>query len=367
MWRRYSDSWGYDPSVRKPEFDEDEGYGKQERKAKKYEDTVSENSVEDNKSVDSETIAELPKPIEKVRETPTTSPTKKTIKKDNIKKIDLGAALHYGKDSNSSAQTPQKTTISNNHSNQLLLDDIFNSVAQQTNQTDANLLNNTNLNNNLFNNNNINVKSNSEEFADFSAFQSSATGTQSSLEDDFADFATALPTAMPTQPPAQSQNILPDVFSASSNPFIGGVSSTISPLSPMQSVSAPMVSPLDSFDILTPMPSSVVGSTSGSSIDLFGTSGTMPVTSADSGVPQNNTWSDLSKNVNISVDNLMGSKYEKQTAPSMNQLAKQVNHLSLGSVPQTNNSFGRGVSPISAQQPFAQQIPFGNGLNISQH
>ena len=360
LYRRYSDSWGYDPPVRKSELDEDENYGKPERKTKKYEDTVSENSVEDNKSVDSETIAEINKPTERVKETQATSPTKKTVKKENIKKIDLGAALHFGKDSNSSAQTSSLAQPSNTtkNSNQLLLDDIFNSGPETVNHSTKLTSNDTNSTNLLYNNNNnINLKSNSEDFADFSAFQSPTTGTESSAEDDFADFATALP----TQPAQSSQNILSDVFSQPSNPFVGGVASPMSPLSPMQPLPATLGSPLgDSLgDILTPMPTSMTGSTSSPSLDLFGNPG-LKADSANSGVFQNNTWSDLSKNVNISVDNLMGSKYERQTAPSMNQLANKVNNLSIGPTAVPPNSLGAGLSPVSPQQPFAQQIPFGN-------
>ena len=354
---RYSDSW-YDPPVHKSEFDDDNSFSKSERnekRVKKYEDSISENSVEDNKSNDSETIAEIGKPVDKPNSFSVQSP-KKSVKKTEVKKIDLGAAINFGKDNSPTKHTSDieqsfvgSAKVSDNKSNEQLLDEIFNSGSDSVPNNNSNLNNNSfNLNNNLINNNNNNViKNSSEDFADFSSFESKSNAINNT-SDDFADFATA----MTTQTIPTATTGLSDVFLQPTNPF--GVNSTL-PLNPM---SSPNSSALLG-DIMTPM------AVSGRPNDLFSDFSSKPI-SAENNIYQNNTWSDLSRNVNISVDNLMGSKYENKSVPSMNQLAQQVNHLTLGPLgsPTTptmrpTQGFSAGMSPTSVQQPFAQQMPFG--------
>lgn len=343
--------------------------GKTDKKAKKYEDSVSENSIEDNKSNDSESIGEMVKPIEKINNISTVSPKKTMKKTENVKKIDLGAALHYGKDDISPTKQSSGLTdelsfetnnkIPENKSNEQLLDEIFNSGSDSVQNNSSHFsINNNKLNNNqiITNNNNNNIIKNNlmEQFADFSSFDSKSNAINSS-SDDFADFATALTTPQTSTQTAQSsQNVLSEVFLQSSNPFVGNTS----PVNPLESLSAQNSSDILG-DVLTPMP---VNSNARPTELLTNWCGTQPP-GPESMVSQNNTWSDLSKNVNINVDNLMGSKYERHSVPSMNQLAQKVNNLSLGSpnapIVRPTASFNSGVTPVSAQQPFAQQMPFG--------
>ena len=73
----------------------------------------------------------------------------------------------------------------------------------------------------------------------------------------------------------------------------------------------------------------------------------------------NNTWSDLTSNVNINVDNLLGTKYEKQTAPSMNQLAAGITNLNLSpthSQSKVNYTQQRAqpIQPLIPQQTISE-------------
>ncbi|CAG2102635.1 unnamed protein product [Medioppia subpectinata] len=436
LQNKYNDGW-YDPPSRKQDFDE-ENYGRSERKPKKFEDNVSENSFEDKpESFDSESLGEsvilfvipfsvhsplfllIVLPIVRiVRIFALMSPMgwrrfrcprvqmglqnkyndgwydppsrkqlkllllipaslafgffklllhslfdasavspKRTVKKDTVKKIDMGAAVNFGKnDTNSThkhtsglVETEPSVGNSNNvnqnqKSSELLLEEIFNTTADVFTSS-VNNNNNLNLTKNLMNSNN-NINNNSlEDFADFTAFQSTSVANNSSV-DEFADFTTALgPTAAQTSQNLLSDNSFP---MQSTNPF-GGTASTLSsmPLSPLMS-SNPM------SGVLTPTPTNAPMNASANSTDMFSSFDDKDV-SASTNVSQNNTWSDLSKNVNINVDNLMGSKYEKQNAPSMNQLARQVNNLSVGPSAQPpmspTNHFGFGLTPTPMQRP----------------
>ena len=73
----------------------------------------------------------------------------------------------------------------------------------------------------------------------------------------------------------------------------------------------------------------------------------------------NNTWSGLTSNVNINVDNLLGTKYEKQTAPTMNQLAAGITNLNLSpthSQSKVNYTQQRAqpIQPLIPQQTISE-------------
>jgi hypothetical protein len=352
---RYSDSW-YDPTRKKSDFEDssDNNFGKSERKTKKYEDSVSVNSNEENKNDFNESeVSSEPKLSNKINTdislaANTSKPTKKL---DQIKKIDMGAALNYGKQEGSSQAKQSNTSLfdtglslqnSNKatdvKSNEDLLNEIFN--------IDSNSSNNNINNNNLINNNNNNL----ESFADFTQFQSSSNVNNSS-NDEFADFATAF-----DAPVQASQNaLLSDsnlLLMQTSNPFIHNDSS-MAPLQPspvmttnqFPAVMSPTIPFNQTFTVQSSQPT-----------DLFSNIDANQRSDANN-ASVNNTWSDLSGNVNISVDNLLGSKYEKQSAPTMNQLAQGFNNLSFGPqvYTQTNN-FGGGLSPVSPQRPITQSF-----------
>ncbi len=285
----------------------------------------------------------------------TSKPTKKL---DQIKKIDLGAALHYGKQEGSSQAKQSNTSLvdtglslenSNKatdvKSNEDLLNEIFN-IGSNPSPNNNNSSNNNINNNNLINNNNNNL----ESFADFTQFQSSSNVNNSS-NDEFADFATAFDAPVQTSQNAllSDNNLL---LMQSSNPFIDNNSS----MAPLQT--SPVTTANQFPDVMSPtIPFNQTFTVQSSpQTDLFSNIDAKQRSDANN-ASVNNTWSDLSGNVNISVDNLLGSKYEKQSAPTMNQLAQGFNNLSFGPqvYTQTNN-FGGGLSPVSAQRPITQSF-----------
>ncbi|XP_029650502.1 clathrin interactor 1 isoform X6 [Octopus sinensis] len=233
------------------------------------------------------------------------------------KKLDLGAAANYGKESN---QVPESS------GNYNLIDtvvpsasspgDIFTDFSDFKSSTSQNGVT-TDI-----------ASSNSNgDFGEFSAFQGvSATSVTSSSQSNFADFSkmntaasqnssSVQPVAASTTPSAD----LYDVFTAPvSNPASGGN------IPPMQAPN--LASPMNPSGTLTSQ------ITTGSAISMqtlsgmsLGTGtvpmqgiGMMPSTSSN-----NNTWTD-SSGLNISLESLNpNARFQKSTAPSMNQLQQQ--------------------------------------------
>ncbi|XP_054167037.1 clathrin interactor 1-like isoform X2 [Oppia nitens] len=355
---KYSDGWK-DPPTRKSDFDED--LDRSERKSKKFEDNVSENSFDDKPELnDKESSVDTTKASNKIsisrNDSSDVSP-KRTVKLDTIKKIDMGAAVNFGKIEGNS-QTNQmpnllSTTLpisgnSNKVNNEQLLEDIFSKTPDNVPTNNFNSFVNNNNNNkhltkNLMNSNNNGL----EDFADFSTFQSSCNVTNSSI-DEFADFATHMSAPSPAQ---SSQNLLSDntLFMQSSNPFLG-ITNSMSPM--MSSNTAGVMTPISSNPSHNLIAQSTDLLSNTDSVSNVITSGTIETLTS-----QNNTWSDLSKNININVDNLLSTKFEKQNVPTMNQLARQVNNISIkpttGQQPiSLTNNFGFGLTPQTIQRPL---------------
>jgi len=366
---RFSDSW-HDTPRRKNDFDDsDNNFSKSERRPKKYEDSVSNHSSEENKNDFNESDispTSESKPSNKINAdiASAASAGRSTKKLDNFKKIDLGAALNFGKTEGSSHPNQSSSLvdtglslensnkITQSKTNEDLLNEIFNAGSDPIpNNNNSN--NNFNINNNIINNNN-----NLENFADFIQFQSSTNESQSS-NDEFANFASAF-----TAPVQTSQNTLlsdsNSLLMQTTNPFIDNDSPSLDPLQASPFMMTSPVMPTNQFaDVMTPtipfnQPLTVQSSRP---TDLF-SNNDMKQGNVANNMSINNTWSDLSGNVNISVDNLLGSKYEKQSAPTMNQLAQSVSNLSVAGPGFTqSNNFPLGLSPVSAQRPITQQTP----------
>lgn len=230
---------------------------------------------------------------------------------ESIKKIDLGAANDFGKkESSKTKQTELIETESfetlniSKESNKDLLEDIFSSQTSSVN--------------------------NNDNFADFSQFQSGiSSNTKPTSGDEFADFTSAF--SVPTQPAVpnvqvpQVSQVMPPIQPANSlldsNPF-APVPAFTSPLQPTNQSSLLMQPPFDQ---------SLSSNQTNAAVDLFGTSGN-PASDNDLA---NNTWSNIKGNLNINVDNLLESKYERSIAPSMNQLAAGVGNMNIsGNLPQ---------------------------------
>lgn len=224
------------------------------------------------------------------------------------RKIDLGAAANFGKDQNSLHSTPEKlgSLIDTSPKHEVRNENDLLSLSNPTEKESAN-----------------------GDFADFTQFKSS----EDSNVDTFADFAAfASPPGLPATPLFPIQPQIPGNYMYPFNMMGNGI---------------------------------------------FQQPSSLPVLSATSTVPPHafhtmqaskNTWSDAFGTVNISVDNLApANKYDKQPAPSMNQLAgvnmnaMNMNNLAMGMQQMSLNQpiLGPGTVPPTASNITGMMSPTG--------
>ncbi|XP_035207484.1 clathrin interactor 1-like [Stegodyphus dumicola] len=302
----------------------------------------------------------------------------KTANKSN-RKIDLGAAANFGKDQSSIHSTPEKpvSLIDTSPKKNSTDDDLFSSltITPTSNATD----------------------SANGDFADFTQFKSA----EESKQDSFADFTSFMSTTQTSSTTSSDSLSFVDVNSSSTPNIFNSVSPCLPPLQPLGAVTvssplsptfsasqSPMISPVGNvyqpvlgaplgmlptvptIPLGTPLaqpvmmqpqvgtlqpanmyPVNYVGSgmfSQPSSLPIVSTSTTVPArTSFGSLQTSRNTWSDALGTVNINVDNLVpASKYDKQPAPSMNQLAGgNVNAMNM-------NNLAMGMQQMSLNQPI---------------
>eukprot|EP00106_Octopus_bimaculoides_P006394 XP_014773836.1 PREDICTED: clathrin interactor 1-like isoform X3 [Octopus bimaculoides] len=232
------------------------------------------------------------------------------------KKLDLGAAANYGKETN---QVPDSS------GNYNLIDTVVASVSSPGDLfTDFSDFKSSASQNGVTTD--IASSNSNGEFGEFSAFQGvAATSVTSSSQSNFADFS-----KMNTAAPQNSSSVQPVVASTTPSADLYDVFST--PVS--NPASGGSIPPMQAPNLASPLnPSGTLTSqiTTGSAISMqtlsgmsLGTStvpmqgiGMMPSTSS------NNTWTD-SSGLNISLDSLNpNARFQKSTAPSMNQLQQQ--------------------------------------------
>lgn len=208
---------------------------------------------------------------------------------------------------------------------------------------------------------------------------------ESKPKDEFADFASAFSASSnPAQSPAETKNpfnFMEDITSPTNpfaaiestmvntsqmNPSTNPLSTAMSSFSsigssPLQSMGPPPVSPtFQPMQPLLPTTNTTQQISKPSNLPLDSCNN-VPSTKNNSESLSQNTWSGIGTNVNISVDNLFVSKYEKQNAPSMNQLAANMNTLSLNlQNPASINSLSPMTSPIRS---MAANTPFNTPFN----
>ncbi|RWS12506.1 epsin-like protein, partial [Dinothrombium tinctorium] len=354
---RYSDHWdgGRKRDNMKYDFDDfDSKFGKMNVGSVYKDSPSSEPAVDadrgfsDEPETDSSTVNKSQKNIStangnkcKLSSNNGGNKPKNTI--DASKKIDLGAAMSLGKeDKSSTSKSANESETFGHKSNSDLLADIFSPA-------DDAVVTNSNIN----------------DFADFSQFQNATTKASENANDDFTDFVSVPIVANSNAAFNQGVCAQPDSSSASAmnNPFlmpslsqpISGVqtsNSLLQPISPF--VSQQAVNP--SVNLLTTN-ATLNQSQAQRPNNLFCTNSninkaeTSVVSTINSGT---NTWSNYMSNVNINVDNLLSSKYEKPVAPSMNQLAtNNTSGVNFGSLSQP-------LSPMShrtPQQPLTPMQP----------
>lgn len=246
------------------------------------------------------------------------------------RKINLGAAADFGKkDNEATSKELIDTTLTGHKSETDLLADLFSPSlpSQPVSATD---------------------------FADFSQFHSqSKTSNHSSVTnaDEFADFASAFDeqpnpsvtntttttTTTSNLPMSQSQ---PQSLSSLLSQTIQPKPSSIQVLSPVNQpthASQPVkflgfdqiLTPQRPTELLSPVVNSLLGI--GNHCDNSGANKLVGDCKKIPSPSENNTWSSLPTNVNINVDDLLGSKYEKKVVPSMNQLATHLGNTNLTS------------------------------------
>lgn len=281
----------------------------------------------------------------------------------NNRKIDLGAAATFGKDSNSTHSTPEKssslvdTSPASPKPPPTLESDLLSGASPVPPSTEG---------------------TSNGDFADFTQFKSA---TDQNSQDDFADFSSFSSAPPPVAPSSNSASVNLLDLSSSSNATVPPLlpPSGISPLQPMPSttLASPLSPPSASQTSVMSPPGGVYHPIIGGHVAVVRPplgSGTLPVAAnlgptvigqpqmnslpscnpfpvnmagngslmQPSSLPpmsntavgsqhssnfanfQRNTWSDAVGSVNISVDNLsLANRYDRPTPPSMNQLAGQ--------------------------------------------
>ncbi|GIY58522.1 clathrin interactor 1 [Caerostris extrusa] len=319
------------------------------------------------------------------------------------RKIDMGAAANFGKDHNSTHSTPEKSV------------NLIDTSPKKEVKNEVDLF--ADLSISSPNNNNNVADSANGDFADFTSFKSAEEPKQ----DNFADFAAftsvstnsvsgseslnfldsnigsvqpafqSLPSGLPPLQPIGAATPLSPTFSASPSPMMSPVGNLYQPVMgtpvgvvppipavplasrvPAPVLMQPSVGNIGAANVIYPV--AFVGNTmysQPSSLPVMSTTSTVPTHSLQDFRTSRNTWSDAMGTVNISVDNLTpASKYDKQPAPSMNQLAgvnmnaMNMNNLSMNMQQMSLNQpiIGPGGLPgaISPMSTNVMSPPSGN-------
>ncbi|CAL1286536.1 unnamed protein product [Larinioides sclopetarius] len=334
----------------------------------------------------------------KVSKISRTTENKNTSK--GSRKIDLGAAANFGKDHNSSNSTPEKpinlidTSPKKEIKNEVdLLADLSlsspnNNVADAANGDFADFTSFKSAEDSKLDN-----------FADFSTFTSAAITTSSTSGTDTLSFLDSnigssqpvfqsLPSGLPPLQPVGAASPLSPTFSASPSPMVSPVGNVYQPV---MGTPVGVVPPMSAVPLASRVPAPVlmqtpVGNLGAANVvypvtfvgnGLYSQPSSLPVMSTTSANVHSslqdfrtsrNTWSDAMGTVNINVDNLTpASKYDKQPAPSMNQLAgvnmnaMNLNNLSMSmqQMPLNQPILGPGSLPAAVVSPVTSNMMGG--------
>jgi len=379
---RYSDNWSDSPSSSRKDSYDDGGqeYATKERSERRSyhdESPADEPRSSNNDDFgDFNSVTSQPRPsgaTSPVRSSqpqkplgtsrPTSAPSGKTgrtgLPREALPKVDLGRAKELAQqNADRTKQTKQPETS---------LFDIPSSGASAA-QTQATVgKSNQDLLNDIFAASNPTPTT--EPFADFTSAPSMPPNKASILDDDdeFGEFSSIRSATSTGSAPAMSLN---------SNP------ASISPLPPQN--------PLNLLSSPAPAPMPVTFAPQLSQAPLIPNSANPnlnqsknpPNSSANkngsSASSQNNTWSSLASTVNIDVDDLMGTKNARTSAPSMNQLASNLSTVTISPTHRPALSANAGLvrpqgfgvgfpAPTVVQQPLVgnmmMQAPIqGNGV-----
>ncbi|GFU03632.1 clathrin interactor 1 [Nephila pilipes] len=356
-------------------------------KSRGFEDSPEQSNDEDHRSENDDRVEYKDDDIEG-HEAKNTKANRlnenKTVLKGN-RKIDMGAAANFGKDNNSTNSSPEKAG------------NLIDTSPKKEVKSEIDLFADLSISSP---NNNVTDSANGD-FADFTSFKSA----EEPKLDGFADFATfttptttnltsgseslsfldssmsstqpafqSLPTGLPPLQPFGAAAPLSPTFSASPSPMVSPVGNIYQPV-----IGTPVgvVPPIPAVPLATRVPTPLlmqpsVGNLGATNVvypvtflgnGMYSQPSSLPVMSTASSVPAHtslqdfrnsrNTWSDAVGSVNINVDNLTpASKYDKQPAPSMNQLAGPSSLTGTVS-PITSNVIGGVMSPpgVTFQRP----------------
>ncbi|XP_049848665.1 clathrin interactor 1-like isoform X2 [Schistocerca gregaria] len=286
---------------------------------------------------------------------PASSPTAGTPVRSNkpIKRIDLGAAAHYGKDSNSGTASPMKNNSTVSHQNN-------NNINKNSGELLTDILGGTVISNNgslITGDDDFNPRSgeelstNNTEFGDFSkAFGAPApTNNPRDNQDDFADFASAFTGTPSSQPQPVLQQSAQIQLSLSNKSAVSPITNNAAVIMGAQQSNADLLTDLGGFS--SPAFGSSLGASTVNSVpsvnplDTGLTVSGVPLTlspqplqptSPSAGKDQvsqsssnqstaqqiGSTWSNSGK-LNIDIDNLTisGFRNSSKPTPTMNQLA----------------------------------------------
>ena len=194
-----------------------------------------------------------------------------------------------------------------------------------------------------------------DEFSDFASFETKSyePSKDTQTSDDFADFASAFSSTTPDvvssslQLPnrnSQQQQQQQQQEARSFNLF-QRASNLLDGFEPCESQIKPMM-PSSSSVPLQPIQASTLNKSADFLPNKGNQQGSSNLTSSGL-IP--NTWSSYSANVDINIDNLLSPQTNKQLAPSMNQLAANMNHMNLTGTSSNfvNSSKGANISQLN--------------------
>ncbi|GBN26777.1 Clathrin interactor 1 [Araneus ventricosus] len=377
-------------------------------RSRSFEDSPEQSNDEDRRSENDDRIEYKDEDAEahdtKASKVSRISENKNTLKGN--RKIDLGAAANFGKDHNSSNSTPEKPV------------NLIDTSPKKEVKNEMDLLADLSLSSP---NNNVTDSANGDfadftsfksaedskldNFADFSTFTSAATTTSSTSGTDPLSFLDSnigssqpvfqsLPSGLPPLQPVGAASPLSPTFSASPSPMVSPIGNVYQPV---MGTPVGVVPPMSAVPLAARIPAPVlmqtpVGNLGAANVvypvtfvgnGLYSQPSSLPVMSTTSTAntlsslqdfrTSRNTWSDAMGTVNINVDNLTpASKYDKQPAPSMNQLAgvnmnaMNMNNLSMSmqQMPLNQPILGPGslpapVSPVTSNMMGGMVSPPG--------
>ncbi|KAF8764369.1 clathrin interactor 1-like isoform X2 [Argiope bruennichi] len=355
-------------------------------RSRSFEDSPEQSNDEDRRSENDDRLEYKDEDAE-IHDAKSSKASRVTDNKNSSKgnrKIDLGAAANFGKDQNSSNSSPEKplnlidTSPKKEVKNEIdLLADL--SISSPNN----NVTDSANGDFADFTSFKSAEDSKLDNFADFSTFTSAATTASSTSGTDSLSFLDSnigssqpvfqsLPSGLPPLQPVGAVTPLSPTFSASPSPMVSPVGNVYQPV---MGTPVGVVPPMSAVPLSARVPAPVLMQTPVGAANvvypvtfvgngLYSQPSSLPVMSPTSTTnthsslqdfrTSRNTWSDAVGTVNINVDNLTpASKYDKQPAPSMNQLAGP-GSLPPPVSPVTSNIMGGMMSPPGG--PFQHPV-----------